>query len=211
MKNDVNDNQLDNGEQEHQCCGKCPNHDVPMDMEVEQSAPLSPDELLEQEISQMRVQAAEYKDKYLRGLAESENVRKRMQKERQDLVQYAIQNVILDFLTPIDHFENALKFTQQAVPEVQHWAVGFQMILNQFKDVLAANGVTPLEALGKPFDHNWHEAIEMVATSDYPPGTVVEECVRGYKMGDRVLRPARVKVSKSVEVAADEEETDQQQ
>lgn len=211
MENDFNENQLDDGVEKHKCCGKCKNHEAaPLDVEEEQSVPLSPDELMDQEIMQMREQAAEYKDKYLRGLAESENVRKRMQKERQDLVQYAIQNVILDFLTPIDHFENALKFTQQAAPEVQHWAVGFQMILNQFKDVLAANGVTPLESVGKPFDHNWHEAIEMVATSDYPPGTVVEECVRGYKMADRVLRPARVKVAKSIETTAVAEDETQQ-
>lgn len=214
MENDFNEDQIDSGEEKkHKCCGgKCKSQGAaPADLEPEQSTPLSPEELMDQEIMQIKVQAADYKDKYLRGLAESENVRKRMQKERQELVQYAIQNVILDFLTPIDHFENALKFTQQAAPEVQHWAVGFQMILNQFKDVLAANGVTPLESVGRPFDHNWHEAIEMVATADYPPGTVVEECVRGYKMGDRVLRPARVKVAKSIEVAVEEENDEQQQ
>jgi len=152
--------------------------------------------IIEDELQEVRLQAADYKDKYLRGLAESENVRKRMQKERQDLVQYAVQNAILEFLTPIDHFENALKFADQAAPEVQHWAVGFQMILNQFKDVLTANGVTPIEAIGKEFDHNFHEAIEMVETSDTAPNTVVEECLRGYKMGERVIRPARVKVAK---------------
>ena len=124
--------------------------------------------------------------------------RKRMQKEKQDLMQYAVQNIINDFLTPIDHFENALKFTDQASDDVKHWAVGFQMILNQFKDVLAANGITPFISVGQPFDHTRHEAIEMVETTEFSPGIVVEESLRGYKINsDRILRPARVKVAKA--------------
>ena len=76
--------------------------------------------------------------------------------------------------------ENALKFTQQMSDEVKHWAIGFQMILNQFKDVLSANGITPFSSEGKPFDPHLHEAIETVATADFPPGTVIEESLRGY-------------------------------
>ncbi len=72
------------------------------------------------------------------------------------------------------------------------------MILNQFKDVLAANGVTPFVSVGQPFDHTRHEAIEMVETTEFSPGTVVEESLRGYKINsDRILRPARVKVAKA--------------
>jgi molecular chaperone GrpE len=153
---------------------------------------------LELEVIRLRESSDEFKDKYMRGLAESENLRKRMQKEKQDLMQYAVQNIINDFLTPIDHFENALKFTEQASDDVKHWAVGFQMILNQFKDVLAANGVTPFVSVGQPFDHTRHEAIDMVETTEFAPGTVVEESLRGYKINsDRILRPARVKVAKA--------------
>jgi molecular chaperone GrpE len=79
---------------------------------------------------------------------------------------------------------------------VKHWAIGFQMILSQFKDVLTNQGVTPFTSEGASFDPHLHEAVETVATEDYPPGTVVQESLRGYKMGDRVIRPARVKVSK---------------
>ncbi len=165
---------------------------------------------MELEIARLREASDEYKDKYMRGLADSENLRKRMQKEKQDLMQYAVQNIINDFLTPIDHFENALKFTEQASDDVKHWAVGFQMILNQFKDVLASNGVTPFVSVGQPFDHTRHEAIEMVETTEFSPGVVVEESLRGYKInGDRILRPARVKVAKapvSEEVIAETDE-----
>lgn len=149
------------------------------------------------ELEQLKKEAEEYKDKYLRVLAESENARKRLQKEKQDLIQYAIQNVVIDFLNPIDHMENALKFTQQMSDEVKHWAIGFQMILSQFKDVLTKNGVVPFISEGKPFDPHSHEAIETVTTSDFPPGIVIEESLRGYKMGDRTIRPARVKVAKA--------------
>lgn len=155
----------------------------------------------ETELTQLKKDAVEYKDKYLRQLAEMENMRKRMQKERQELLQYAVQNVIVDFLNPIDQFENALSFTQQMSPEVKHWASGFQMILSQFKDVLNNNGVSVLTSEGTPFDPHRHEAVEMVSTKDYAPGTVVSESVRGYKMGEKIIRPARVRVSKSPEEA----------
>jgi len=170
---------------------------LPQDDKIEEilmEAPMS----IESELALAKQEAAEYKDKYLRNLAEMENSRKRLQKEKLDLTQYAIQNVILDFLPPLDHLENALRFTEQASPEVKHWATGFEMILTQFKDALANNGITTIVSVGTPFDHDSHEAVEMVATDLHLEGTVVEEHVRGYKMGDRVIRPARVKVAKSI-------------
>lgn len=149
------------------------------------------------ELEKLKNELAEFKDKYLRVLAESENARKRLQKEKQEMIQYSLQNVIVDFLNPIDHMENALKYTQQMSEEVKHWAIGFQMILTQFKDVLTNNGVSPFDSEGKPFDPHFHEAVEAIATSDCPPNTVMDESVKGYKMGDRIIRPARVKVSKA--------------
>lgn len=154
------------------------------------------------EFEKLQNDASESKDKYLRLLAESENARKRLYKERQELTQFSIQNVITDFLNPIDHMENALKFTQQMSDEVKHWALGFQMILGQFKEVLSSNGVQAFVSEGKPFDPHYHEAVEMVETDEYPPGIVIEESIRGYKMGDRVIRPSRVKVSKAAAEAS---------
>lgn len=150
------------------------------------------------ELESLRRELAEVKDKYLRVLAESENARKRLHKEKQENVQYAIQNVIVDFLNPIDHMENALGFAQQMSDEVKHWAIGFQMILSQFKDILSTQGVKPFLSEGKPFDPHRHEAIEMIETSAMPPGIVIEESLKGYMMGDKTIRPARVKVSKAI-------------
>lgn len=147
------------------------------------------------ELDKLKQENAELRNKYLTLLADGENARKRLQKERGELIEYATRNLIIDFLHPIDHLENALKYTQEASPEVKHWALGFQMILNQFKDVLTNNGVKHIEALGKPFDPHLHEAVEMIATKEHPPGVVIEENIRGYAIGEKPLRPARVKVS----------------
>lgn len=154
------------------------------------------DPIVEDEGEALKKEMAEYKDKYLRLLAEMENMRKRMQKERQELTQYAIEKVISEFLNPIDHMENALKFTQDQSDEVKHWGLGFQMILTQFKDVLASNGVMPYDSLGQPFDPYLQEAVETVESSEHPSGTVVKEFIRGYKIGERIIRPARVQVAK---------------
>jgi molecular chaperone GrpE len=148
------------------------------------------------ELEQLKNEAAEYKDKYLRMLAESENARKRLQKEKQEMIQFSTQNLIAEFLNPMDHLEGALKFTKDLSIEVKHWATGFQMILTQFKDVLSNNSVTPIESVGKKFDPNCHEAVETFETDQFPPGIIIEEFIKGYKMGDRIVRPARVKVAK---------------
>ncbi len=149
------------------------------------------------QVDQLSQELKEYKDKYLRQLAETENMRKRLQKEKQEMTQYAMGNILTEFLNPIDHMEIALKHTENSSDDVKHWALGFKMILTQFKDVLTTNGVSAIESVGKPFDHNVHEAIEMVETADQKPGTIVEELVKGFKLGDKVIRPARVKVAKA--------------
>lgn len=165
--------------------------------EQEEPPVAEPQPTIDQEWEKLRLEATDFRDKYQRALAESENARKRLQKEKQEMIQFALANAMTDFLTPIDHLENALQFADQASPEIKHWALGFQMILNQFKDVLAANGVTSYESEGTHFDPHLHEAIETLTTTDYPPGTVVSESLKGYKMGNRTLRPARVKVAKA--------------
>lgn len=151
------------------------------------------------EIEKMRFESQDYKDKYFRVLAEAENARKRLIKEKQEMIQYSLQNLICDFLPPIDQMENALKHADKSSDEVKQWSIGFQMILTHFKDVLSNNNVQAYESIGKPFDPYLHEAVEMVETNEFPSGTVVEENLRGYKIGDRVIRPARVKVAKALE------------
>lgn len=150
-------------------------------------------------------------EKNLRLLAEMENARKRMQKDKHDTTRFAVENVIGEFLSPLDNFENAFSFTRQASEEVQNWARGFEMILTQFKDVLSSHNVTSFSSEGNHFDPHLHEVIEIEETEKHAEGTVIQEFVRGYKCGDRILRPAKVKVAKkpvkeSEETRANEEE-----
>ncbi len=149
----------------------------------------SPEELLQKELN-------EYKDKYVRLLADSENTRKRLQKEKLDMVRFSMENVISDFLTPMDNLENALHFAEQASEETANWAKGFQMILGQFKDVLSNNGITSFVSTGTFFDPHLHEAVEIETSNSSEDGLILQEYVKGYKSKDRVIRPARVKVIK---------------
>jgi molecular chaperone GrpE len=143
-------------------------------------------------------ETVDFKEKYLRLLADVENTRKRMQKEKQDMMRFAIDNILTEILGPIDNLENALKFADQMSGDVQKWATGFQMILALFKDVLAQNGAVPFVSEGQRFDSGKHEAVEMEETSEVPAGTILKEFIKGYCRGDRVIRPARVKVAKEL-------------
>jgi len=145
----------------------------------------------------------EYKDKYFRALAEIENTRKRLQREKIESQSYAVQNVILDLLHPIDHFEQALSHASNASSDIKHWAIGFTMILDQLKQVVNDHGVESYDSKGALFDPHLHEAIETEETDAVAEGTILEEFVRGYKIANRVIRPAKVKVATSPQQITD--------
>jgi molecular chaperone GrpE len=157
----------------------------PSDQQSEAAAPLPPQE-------------DDYKDKYLRLLAEMENSRKRMHKEKQEAIRFAIENALADIIMPIDNMENALKFVDKMSQETRQWATGFKMILAQFRDALNEHGITAFHSEGELFDPHKHEAVESEETDQYPEGTITQEFVKGYRCGDRTIRPARVKVAKAI-------------
>lgn len=161
------------------------------------------------ELDKLKESVKEHQDKYLRLLAESENLRKRLQKEKAELQAYARESLICEFLNPIDHFENALGFKEGVSDDVRNWMVGFEMILAQFKEVLAQNDIRPIEAMGAKFDPHRHEALEAEESEDHPVNTIIKEYVRGYQMGPKVIRPSKVKVTKqkSLEDTQDEKES----
>ncbi|MGM0439690.1 MAG: nucleotide exchange factor GrpE [Chlamydiota bacterium] len=161
-------------------------------------------EISEKELNQLKEELEDYKDKYLRVLAESENIRKRLTKEKQDHTKFIIQDVILEFLPSLDYFDKALSFSEEQSDEVKHWALGFQMILNQFKEVIANQGITIYHAENCHFDPHFHEAIETVETEEQTDNWILEEFAPGYKMGDRIIRPAHVKVAKTPAAEAEE-------
>jgi len=152
----------------------------------------------EPEVPPVVEETPDYKDKYLRLLAEGENARRRLQKEKQDMMRFCIDNILSDILTPIDQLESALHFAGEASGDVKNWALGFQMILSQFKEILSSHGVTSFVSEGEFFDPTKHEAVEVEETDAKPDGTILKEFVKGYKSRDRTLRPARVKVAKKI-------------
>ncbi len=143
-----------------------------------------------------------WKDKYLRALAEQENMRKRIQKEKQEMLSFGIENAIAEFLPAIDNFENALRFAESASGEVKNWAIGFEMILSQYKEVLYNHGIVSYHSEGNTFDPEYHEAVEIVETTEHPDGTIMHEFSKGYKSANRTIRPARVKVAKAPQTIA---------
>ena len=161
------------------------------------------------ETEELKQQIKEEQEKYLRSLADMENSRKRMQKEKHDSTRFAVENVIGEFLSPLDNFENALSFVHQASEETQTWAKGFEMILTQFKDVLSGHKVTPYTSEGALFDPHLHEVLELEETDKHEDGLILQEFVKGYKCGDRILRPARVKVAKTPKKENIEEESEE--
>ncbi len=161
-------------------------------MTEEQTPDLSAEEQKPQAQSE---EQQDYKEKYLRLLADVDNTRKRMQKERQEMTRFSVENVIGEILEPIDNLENALQFTQHMSEETRNWAQGFTMILGQFKEVLSNHGVTAFQSEGKMFDPHLHYAIETEETLEKPAGTILKEYVKGYRSKERTVRHARVKVA----------------
>ncbi len=140
-------------------------------------------------------EAQEWKDKYLRALAEIENSRKRLMREKAESQGFAIQNVIVDLLQPFDQLEMALEHADKAPQEVKAWAMGFQMILEHFRQVFSSYDVRAISGIGHLFDPHLHEAIETEEKTDVPEGTIIQEFQKGYRMGSKTIRPAKVKVA----------------
>jgi len=132
-------------------------------------------------------------DRLARAQAEFENARRRAAKEQQDFRDFATSDAIKSLLPVIDSFERAL----QVKSEGGEFRSGIELIYKQLQDALAKLGVHAIPAKGEPFDPRFHEAIEMVETTDAPDHTVFDELQRGYKFKDRLLRPAMVRVAKN--------------
>lgn len=162
------------------------------------------------EIEQMREQARLSEEKYMRAIADNENRTKRMQKEKQEMMRFAVTNAITEFLPILDNFDKALGFKDQMSDEVKNWAMGFEMILTQLKDVVAGHGFRPFSAEGM-FDPHRHEAIEIEETDEYPDGTILQEFQRGYACHERIVMPAKVKVAKKPTKQEEPKETEEEE
>lgn len=142
-------------------------------------------------------QAGASKDHYLRALADLENSKKRLQRDREDSTRFAAERIIRALLPIMDSFELALKAIDQSDDSFARGArAGIELIFRQLTELLQKEGVQRIEALHKPFDHRLHEALQQVETDEWPDNTVVEEVQVGYTFHGNVLRPSLVKVAK---------------
>jgi molecular chaperone GrpE len=145
------------------------------------------------ELQRLKAERDSLLDRLARAQAEFENARRRATKEQQDFRDYAAADAIKPLLPVLDSFERALLVKS----EPGDFRSGVELIYKQLQDALGKIGVKAIPAKGEPFDPHVHEAIEMVETSDAPDHEVIEELQRGYKIKDRLLRPAMVKVAKN--------------
>jgi len=151
-----------------------------------------------EDLESLRARASE-RDQFLdllqRTRADFENYQKRNQKDRDQERRYYVSNFAADLLPVIDNLDRATAAAQQA-GEQGPLIKGVALVLSQFQDILKRNGVSRIEAQGKPFDPNLHQAVMQETASEQPPNTVVRVLEQGYMIHDRVLRPAKVAVSK---------------
>lgn len=145
------------------------------------------------ELERVRAERAAYLDRAARIQAEFENFRKRSDKQQQEFRDYALAGAMTTLLPILDSLDRALN-TKAASLEDFH--AGIELIDKQFHDALAKLGVQPIAAEGEPFDPNLHQAIQMVDTEEVADNHVLDELQRGYKLKDRLLRPAMVRVAR---------------
>jgi molecular chaperone GrpE len=171
-------------------------HELPASEETDEQQTSTQEQPAAERVSEaekLRAERDALVDRLARMQAEFDNARKRAAKEQQDYRDYALVDAIKAIIPVLDSFDRAL----QTSPEKSEFHAGVELIQKQLQDALAKIGVRPISANGEPFDPRYHEAIEMVDTDAVPDHHVLEELQRGYKLKERLLRPAMVKVARN--------------
>ena len=147
------------------------------------------------ELEMLRAQLEERTNQYVRIVADFENFRKRTTKEKQDIEQRVKRNTIIELLPVVDSFERARSQIKPQTDQEDSIQKSYQSVFKQFVDCLKRIGVSPMRAKGTPFNPEHHEAVMREPTDEYEEGAVIEELVKGYMLGDQVLRHSMVKVA----------------
>lgn len=149
----------------------------------------------EDELAQLKSEAAEYLDGWQRARAEFANFKKRVERESEESRKRITSEILLNYLGIMDDLERALE-TAPEEQGVAEWVSGIELISHKFSAILEAEGVVTIEAEGERFDPNLHEAISYEETEEFEGGAIIAVTQRGYKLGDRIIRPAMVRVAK---------------
>ena len=146
------------------------------------------------ELEAARAEAAANYDRYVRAVAELDNYRKRTVRMRAETRDEILRDILLQVAPILDNLRRALR---QETQEAELLKQGVELICGQFNDVLKGYGLAEIESVGQPFDPEVHEALAEVPDDEHAPGTIIEEMEKGYKLNDKVVRYARVVVSKA--------------
>ena len=161
-----------------------------------------------EEIERMAGQLVENRDKYVRLLADFDNFRRRAHKDRQDVIQYGHENLVKDLLSTVDNLDRAIEHAhQEDGGDLASLLEGVELVQREFYAVLAQHEVHAIDAEGCEFDPSLHEAMAQVQGDSAPPNSVIEVLQKGYRLRDRLLRPARVVVAKPPADEDDKETT----
>jgi molecular chaperone GrpE len=144
------------------------------------------------EIEQLKEQLRHEHEMYLRALADFDNYRRRVERERQSAAASGRRELVLSLLEIADSFELALRHLEDAPPSLSE---GLKTIYRKLLSLVERQGITSIQSVGEIFDPKLHEAIGSVRSDEHKPGTVVDEVQKGYRWGDELLRPARVRVA----------------
>jgi molecular chaperone GrpE len=158
------------------------------------SSSAAADQKVDQKVADLEQQVREANDRALRSHAELENYRKRSQRELADERRYAIIPFARDLLTVVDNLERAIEAAQKS-PDGSVLLDGVKMVADQLESVLKAHQCVRIETVGVPFDPNFHQALAQEPSDEHPAGTITRATQAGYKLHDRVIRPAQVFVS----------------
>lgn len=150
-----------------------------------------------EELKQRAAKADENWERLLRATADFDNYKKRAAREKQDAIKYANETLLEKLVPVLDNFDMALAAAENTKVEgVESLQAGIKMIHQQLKAALVGGGLEEIDATGKPFDPNFHEAVSQQESADVPEGQVLQQLRKGYKLRDRLLRPATVSVAK---------------
>ena len=146
------------------------------------------------ELEDLGVKLKEMEEKLLRVQADYDNFRRRTKQEKESAAKYRSQNLAEGLLPAIDNFERAIA-VEPETEEAASLLKGVQMVYNQLAEAFEKEGIVPIETVGEPFDPHYHQAVMQEESEEYESNIVIEEMQKGYRLNDRVLRPAMVKVS----------------
>ena len=163
----------------------------PVAPEQEGPAPISAEELA----AKLQAEMDRQRDQSLRDRADLENTRKRLEREKDDFRKYATSGLLEKLLPIVDNFEMGMIMARQS-PGAESVVLGMTMVQKQLESFLSENGMQTIDAVGQKFDPNLHEALGEEANAEVPEGQVIRQQRKGYKLKDRLLRPASVFVSK---------------